>query len=225
MKGGGALPDEDWYKGLVAKAIILKKAESIARKHALPSYRANAITYTVALLSYRTQQRVDLNVIWSTQSTSDALDETIYAWMPLVHRELVASSNGRNVTEWCKKPECWRHIQMMDLPLPESLEEELAEGQPLPNVGRDATVQNLQLTPEDRENIARVMLIPDNVWLDIHKWGIADGHLKEFQAGIAHTLVAYAAGGWSKIPSRKQAKHAVEILEAARGQVPSLEAV
>ena len=86
-------------------------------------------------------------------------------------------------------------------------------------------VYPIQLTPEDRENIARVMLVPDDVWLDIHKWGIKDNNLQEYQCGIAHTLVAYAAGGWAKVPSRKQARCAVEIIEAATGNVPSLDSL
>lgn len=223
--GGQLQQDEEWYKQLIAQAIIFKTAESIARKLKLPAYRANAITYTVALLSYRTLQRVDLVKIWEAQSVSDALSRTIETWMPRVHEELVASANGRNVTEWCKKPDCWRHIQMMELSLPAALEAELAEGQPLPNVGKDGRAANIQLTPEDRENIARVMLVPDDVWLDIHKWGIKDNNLQEYQCGIAHTLVAYAAGGWAKVPSRKQARCAVEIIEAATGNVPSLDSL
>ncbi len=217
--------DERWYKDMIAQAIIFKKAESIARKLKLPAYRANAITYTVALLSYRTQRRIDLNTIWENQSVSDAMERTIETWMSKVHQELVDSAKGRNVTEWCKKADCWRHIQTIDLELPEELESELAEGQPLPNVGRDAKVKKLILTPEDRENIARVMLIPDEVWLDIHKWGRRGNNLEEWQYGIAHTLVEYAAGEWAKVPSRKQAKHAVDIIEKARGNVPSLDSL
>ena len=43
-------PDDDYYKDLIARAIIFKKAEKCARQHKFPSYRANVVTYTVALL-------------------------------------------------------------------------------------------------------------------------------------------------------------------------------
>lgn len=213
-----------WYKRLIAQAIIFKSAESIARRLKLTPFRANALTYTVALISYRTQQRVDLDAIWESQSISEPLADAIQAWLPVVKDEIAKSAKGRNPTEWCKKQDCWRHIQMLDIELPSALESELAAGQPLPNVGHDGKSKNLKLTPEDRANIAKVMLVPDEVWLDIHKWGIQDGNLTDWQCGIAHTLVAYAAGGWAKVPSRKQAHHAVEIIEAANGHVPSLTA-
>ena len=90
-----------------------------------------------------------------------------------------------------------------------------------PTVGRDAKVKDLELTAEDRDNLAAVMLIPDSAWLDIHRWAVKSGTVPEFQCGIAHTLIGYAAGGWAKVPSRKQARYAVEILEMARGHVPS----
>lgn len=215
--------DERWYHQLIAQVILFKTAEGVARELELSPYRANTITYTVALLAYRTQQRIDLGRIWETQSVSPAVAKSLAKWMPLVAQELVVSAKGRNVTEWCKKADCWRHIQMMEIPLPTELEKELSEGQPLPNVGSDANVADLKLTPEDRENIATVMLIPDSVWLDIHKWGIRDGNLAEFECGIAHTLVKYAAGGWAMVPSRKQARFSVEILKKARGHVAGLD--
>ncbi len=217
--------DDEWYKDLIGKAIIFKAAESIARKLKLPAYRANAITYTVAILSYKTRQRIDLGAIWDNQTVSDVLRETITAWMPQVHAELIASAKGRNVTEWCKKQDCWRHIQTMGLEVPANLEQELAKGQALPNVGKDGKKANLELTPEDRDNLALVMMVPDTVWLEIHKWGNKDGNLQPLQYGIALTLASYAAGEWTKIPSRKQASHGAEIIGKARPHLTSLAAI
>jgi hypothetical protein len=219
---GATAPDEQWFKRLIAMAIIFKKTESIARKLKLPAYRANAVTYTVALISYRTQERIKLEKIWENQYVSDALAQTIEAWLPLVRDEIVASSKGRNVTEWCKKEDCWRNLQTLAISLPATLEDELAAGQPLPNVGREARSNKLRLTPQDHENIARVMLLRDKVWLDIHKWGTRSGQLTEKQCGIAHTFIKYAAGGWAEVPSARQAHCGVEIIAAARGNVPSL---
>lgn len=224
-EGTGLTPDESWYRHLIAQAIIFKKAESVARRLQLPSYRANAITYTVALLSYRTQRRVDLDSIWQNQAVSEAMEATMVDWMPRIHQALIESAGGRNVTEWCKHQDCWRHVQMLRLDLPAALQDEFEEGQPLPNVGADARSGRLDLTAEDRENIAKVMMVSDDVWLAIHRWGIVDDHLPAFHCGIAHTLISYAAGGWAKVPSKKQAKQAMIILETARGHVPELDRV
>lgn len=215
LQGPDWEPDADYFRHLVAKAIIFKRAEKAARQHKFPAYRANAASYTVAVVSYRTAGRINLDEIWNRQDVSQALAETIYEWMPEVYTEIVDTALGRNVTEWCKKEECWRHIQTIDMEVGSALEAELAEGQPLPTVGDKAGQSGLGLSPEDRENIARVMQVSGEEWLHICGWGAKSGELKAWQVGIASTLAGYAAAGWSKVPSKKQAAHGLEMLSIA----------
>lgn len=40
--------------------------------------------------------------------------------------------------------------------------------------------------------------------------------LKEWQRGVAYTLASYAAEGWIRSPSVKQAKHGSAMIEKAR---------
>ena len=112
-------PDIDYYKAVVAQAIIYKTAERIARKHAFSGYRANAVAYTVALLSWRTAGRVDLLEIWDQQAVSEVLESVLWDWMPRVRELLVETAGDRNVTEWCKKEACWREVQNIDVELPQ----------------------------------------------------------------------------------------------------------
>ena len=208
-------PDPDFYRQLVAQAIIFKRAEKTGRQHKFSGYIANAVAYTVALISYRTAGRLDLEEVWSAQSVSAALDETIREWMPQVHAGIVESAGSRNVTEWAKKEECWRHIQTLPVHLAPEMEAELADGQPLPTVGDQAGQRGVNLTPLDRENIARVMQISPEQWIGISGWGARSNRLQGWQIGIATTLAGYAATGWAKVPSKKQALQAAEILRIA----------
>jgi hypothetical protein len=217
-------PDAAYYRDLIAKALLFKRAEKIARQHGFPSYRAQAIAYTVALVSYRTAGRVDLEQIWNWQDVSQALADTVYEWMPVVHRELVESAGERNVGEWCKREECWRHIQTISVEVTPALERELSEGQPLPNVGDLAGRNGLDLTSEDRENIARVMQVTAEEWVHISGWGSKTGCLQSWQIGIATTLATYAATDWVRVPSKKQALQGVAILKIADGNDGRLQA-
>ena len=207
-------PDTAYYTEVVAKAIVYKTAEKIARRHAFTGYRANAVAYTVALFSWRTAGRVDLSVIWGARQVSSALESVLHDWMPEIHEAIVQTAGDRNVTEWCKKEECWREIQTIDLNLPRELLDELSEGQPLPNVGARSG-QAGKLSEEDRESIARVMQAGPETWLHVVKWGTSSGKLKTWELGIATTLASYAAMEWAKVPSAKQAKHGVRMLAAA----------
>ena len=209
------LPDAEYYRDLIAKAIIYKRAEKAARVHKFPAYRANAVAYTVSMISYRTAGRVDLPATWNRQECSPALAETIHDWMPVIYAEILDSAEMRNVTEWCKKEECWRHMQTLDLSVPEALEVELAEGQPLPTVGDLAERRGEGLTPQDRENIARVMQVTSSDWIHLCGWGSRTGHLAFWQIGIATTLATYAAMNYTKVPSKRQAHQGIEILRIA----------
>ena len=190
-------PATAYYTEVVAKAIIYKTAEKTARRHAFTGYRANAVAYTVALFSWRTAGRVDLSAIWGARQVSSALESVLHDWMPEIHEAIVQTAGDRNVTEWCKKEECWRDIQTIDLSLPQELLDELSEGQPLPNVGARSG-QAGRLSEEDRESIARVMQAGPETWLHVVKWGTSSGKLKAWELGIATTLASYAAMEWPR---------------------------
>lgn len=226
-KKGLKEPDEAWYRQAIATAILFKRAEKIARELKITPYRANVLAYTVALLSYKTQRRIDLARIWDDQDVGASIESTLTEWMPTVHTLLATTARGRNVTEWCKKEECWRELQSHpEAPsVPSGLERELADGAPLPTVGADARKGRADLSPEDHANIAKTMMLKDTDWLAVHRWGRASGRLGYKLSGIAHTLVEYAAGGWSRVPSAKQAKAAVGAIDLARGNVPELDEI
>src|SRR5690606_17809581 len=57
-KNGPREPDEAWYRAAIATAILFKRAEKVARELEITPYRANVLTYTVALLSFKTQRRI-----------------------------------------------------------------------------------------------------------------------------------------------------------------------
>lgn len=204
-------PDAGYFRSVIAQAIIFRSAAKISRQMKF-AYPAAALAYTVSLLSYRTAGRLDLSGIWAAQQISPAIEATLRNWMPEIHGEIVESAGGRNVTEWAKREEAWRHLQTLALRLSADLEDELAEGQPLPTVGSSAGKRGTDLTHEDRENIARVMQITPEQWVRISGWGARTGELREWQVGIATTLASYAAGGWTKVPSKKQAVQGLEIL-------------
>lgn len=208
-------PDADYYKDLIAKAILFKATTRIIRQMQIPAYRANVVTYTIAYLAHRAVGRVDLRNIWERQQISEGIKEAIQNWCPAIFDKIVESAAERNVTEWCKKEDCWDVIRSLKLPVPAKLEREMKDIQPLPTVGRPSARRPDALKPEDRENIARVMSVDAATWLRIYGLGKRTGILQEWQCGIVFTLAGYASGEWDKIPSAKQAAYGVEILEIA----------
>ena len=55
--------------------------------------------------------------------------------------------------------------------------------------------------------------MPATRWLEIHSTGTRLGLLDKWMGGIAHTLLGYASTNWASVPSAKQAKQGVRILD------------
>jgi len=210
-------PDEEYYRDSIAKIIIFKRAENIARQIGFSAYRANAVSSTVALVAYRTCGRLKLDEIWKNQNISDAFEETIRSWMPRIHEEIVESAEGRNVTEWCKKKECWAMVQSLDLEFASGFEEELAKGQPLPNVGKFSERKGAKLktlSHEERERQAKVMKIGPDEWQKLISWMVTRHEYAGFPIQICGTILGYAAAGWKQVPSPRQTSQLVKFLDA-----------
>lgn len=101
-----ALPDEKYFQNLVAKAILFRRTEKLVQQQQYGGYRANIVTYTLALLSFKTAQRINLERIWKEQSLSPILEAEIIKVSKIIHGIITNPPGGANVGEWCKKEKC-----------------------------------------------------------------------------------------------------------------------
>ena len=108
--GSGKLPDLAAYKAMISKAIIYKKTSALVRPM-FPAFQGNVATYTVAMLAKMAGDRIDLEKIWARQDLSPELRAQIQAWARETNDVLHRSANGRMISEWAKKPECWADVQ------------------------------------------------------------------------------------------------------------------
>ena len=207
------VPDESYYKLLIAKAILYKAVVRIVRQEQFAAYRANIVAYLIACISSRTGGQLDMDLIWREQALSGKFEELLRSWSNSIDEEIRNTAEGRNVTEWCKKENCWKSIRNITLPLSNPIPLELkGHTEPGGRRGRRAT----PLTPADYENIAECKKLNGEQWLKIHAWGVRTGLLEKWQCGIAQTLAGYAANEWNREPSHKQARQGVAILEIAK---------
>ena len=103
--------DTSYFERLIAKAILFRSAERIVQQQNFGGYRANIVTYTLALLSHATSQRIDLQRIWREQALSENLRVAIAELSHEVYRIIDSSRGGRNTTEWCKSERCWEQVR------------------------------------------------------------------------------------------------------------------
>ncbi len=104
------VPDIQFYKHMVAKAIFFKAVQKLVRP-LFPAFQANVATYTVSLVAERVGDKIDLDKIWAAQDISQPMKQLIQSWAVEVDRILHQSAAGRMVSEWSKKPECWEAVK------------------------------------------------------------------------------------------------------------------
>jgi hypothetical protein len=110
--------DSDYFKHLIAKAILFKTTEKIVRKE-FGEYRANIVTYTLAYLSACAPKYIDLDDIWKHQIIPIALQEVIKKVSVKVYEAITNPPEGKskNVTEWCKHLDCWNKVKELKIKL------------------------------------------------------------------------------------------------------------
>lgn len=106
----GAERDSAYFKRLIAKAIIFRTAQKIVRP-LFQAFQANITAYLVSILACKLGDRLDLGRIWQQQDLSPELRQQLTIWAGEVSSLLHSSANGKMVSEWAKKPECWAAIQ------------------------------------------------------------------------------------------------------------------
>lgn len=210
-RSSGWKPDADWYRSLIAKAILFKQLERIVRQVGVSAYKANIVAYTIASLSHGVGDRFDLARVWHQQSLSPLLETLLRNWVPTINATFRSTANGRNPSEWAKKEDCWKAIRALDLPLPETDPPELTLSSP----GSQKVVAADRPRNEDQEHTRRCQQVAGDAWLRIHTWGKRTGKLAQRDVSIARELATLASEGWKKPPSRQQVSCGVRILDVA----------
>jgi|TARA_B100000315_G_C14594023_1_gene597618 hypothetical protein len=189
------------YKKLIARIILWKNMERIVSNQQKPGYRANIVTYTLAWFFHLSERRITLDEIWDNQKM-DADLISILDEMAFKVRDHITGTQY-NVTEWCKKYECWKKLLKKRYTLPDNYQNKLIDTAPESEV----------LSDSSKENIETCMKVAPDTWASLSRWASLTGSLEGWQRGIAYSIGKRMAIG--KEPTRKQAYHGVDIYDKA----------
>jgi hypothetical protein len=119
------VPDEEWFRAFIAKAILFRATQAIVRAQKFPAYQANIVAYTLACISWKSGGRIDFERVWMAQSISREMSNMITKWVFEVDKQLRRTAGSRMVSEWAKKLECWETIRDVELKVPGPLPPEM----------------------------------------------------------------------------------------------------
>ena len=191
------LPDLPEFHRIVGLALLYKRAEKLYGELDYKGYRANVVTYTVALMSHRLQRYMDWEQIWQQQAIPDEMVKTMKAAMIGVREKIINPPNQQNITEWPKKDACWSAV--LQLPGGEHL--------PPPAVVK---VEQPVLDIREQELVDAIHAVQAGVWLNIAKWAKQTDSLTAWGRKFSFNFGTQMATG--KKPSLKQARVAAPLI-------------
>lgn len=209
----GFVPDEVYYQNLIAKAILFRQTEKLVQKQQYGGYRANIVTYTLAFLSFKTAQRIDLGRIWKEQSITPALESEIVDVSRFVQKLITNPPGGANIGEWCKKEKCWQVIREYDFVLSDELQSELLSVARPVVKNQPASSSIGSLSKDELALIDEAAAIPAETWFALSRWAKETKNFQPWQRSLLFSVGTVIGRGQK--PSIKQATHAVKAYREA----------
>ncbi len=202
-----------YFQRLIAKTILFKEIDRIVFIKNLGGYKANMVSYILALLSYKTSKKLNLDTIWENQVISEQLHNLIEQMIPAVWEHINnPSKSGMNIGEWCKKQECWLILKDKYLDI-SSVSDEIRKES-------DGYIENdlvgQELSPQESKIIEEASKIKPEIWFTLAKWAKDNNMFTPFDRKLAYNLGVLANRKLLFTP--KQAKNALRIYKAAKDE-------
>jgi hypothetical protein len=211
--------NEFYYKRLIARAIIFKRLEKMVPNQTWYNggYRANIVAYTLAMISKlcaELNKSFDFLKVWENQDINETTTNALLICAKIVHDDIINPPPGiANISEWCKKEDCWIRLQnrvnAVKSALPaEFLEALISHQEVKAEIKSSAKVQKIDLGIEAQKKVFEI---------SVERWKIIalEGLKKKMFSSKEQDILAVAVQMPNKIPSDKQSLILLEILNKA----------
>jgi len=178
-----------YFEDVISKLILFKEAERRygvgSQSFKIGDMRAAVVPYTLSLLSYLTDNRIDLYKIWQSQKITDSLSDCLYDLMVQVNSFIIKNSPSSHYIEWAKKEECWTAVKANKWTLClDSIKNDLTTKDKVKT--RKSLSDNLDFDAIDIDKELKLLRsIPPNKWAEIEEWGNNTGNLSLSQQSFA----------------------------------------
>ena len=211
-------PDEDFFQKYCAISILFNKTAKIIKNNSsIAGYRSQVLNYTVSMISYNTSRKINFNLIWIDQDLSHEFQDLINKWTLKIYETIQKTAKGKNISEWCKKEECWEDLIDRNFDFTKTPPE-------FTNVkklsGKSVKSTKELFSPEDMDNIKKCKSIATKDWEKIIVWAMERDDVHYIQIQILQSLWGQSLQNWKRQPSPKQAKSALKtILKAEEADI------
>lgn len=187
-------------------------------------YRANIIYYTLAqfrrlLHNQYPGQDLDLMLIWNRQSGPEQVGEILIALAELVLLKITDPSRKvANVTQWCKRNDCWDEVKKISLDIPAGIESCLITIDEQKAAQKSAKKE--QMVVNEIQVQTTVVNYPVDMWKRLSEF-VVRNHMVTPTDVSALTIACQMP---SKIPNTYQCKRLLALLKKASAEGFNIEA-
>lgn len=206
--------NELYFRNTISIAIMFKHIDKMIPKQEWyeKGYKANIVIYTLSFFHYLVSTQfsgaeVNLRYIWDRQRVPDAIAEEFRKLSKVVFDFITDEKRPiTNVTEWCKKEQCWINLKTVSYTLPstisdfliskDEIKKEKAEGKKTHVVDTGIQVQ------------AEVVNKGQEYWEAAIRWGKEKKLLTDVDISF---LMSATKMNYGRIPSERQCQRIVNI--------------
>jgi hypothetical protein len=116
QEDAGTLPvlDVTTFKRMIASAILFKKTQALVRPM-YPAFQGNIVVYLISTVAEQYGDVFDMDRVWNQQDISPSLRRQLQVWSKETHEALHQTAQGRMISEWAKRAECWDSLRRRTL--------------------------------------------------------------------------------------------------------------
>lgn len=200
--------NDQWFRHAVAKVILFRETEDLisAQTWYAGGYRANIVTYAIAKLAMVIEadalgSSIDWEKIWKRQVLSAGLKSQLAEIAKVAFEVITSPPQGlTNITEWCKRPQCWQNLQDRSIGLRATAKEDLVDFSENLKIARDS--KKLRVVDSGLELQTKVLAVGTDQWRALLEWGQANRVLSPTEVSMVELAIR---SGRKFVPNPKQA--------------------
>ena len=205
-----------YFKRVVALAIMFHETDDIIKstmwykeKH---SYKANVVAYTMSIIFDFIKREfkgytIDFTRIWNNQGLYDELRNEITVLSKEVYEYITREDRlTENVTEWCKKEECWKRAKKVDWTFETDFLKTLISEEEIKQDEADA--QKARKVENEVDEMKFIFASGKEYWKQVLAWGANRNMLSSMESDIIKLIINMDIIG--RMPTEKQAKVAMK---------------
>jgi hypothetical protein len=208
--------DNIYFEDAIAKTILFRSAEKIygIKPNAIGDMRYITVPYSLSLLGYISNNKLNLYKIWKTQQISKELSELLKDLMILCENFIKETAPGSLYGEWAKKLECWEslkeYIKDYDIAIPEE------------DVITKANSKRIRISDSEIDNSfykeieATIKNVSPEKWKEIYLYCKENEEIPEYYTIAAHNIGRKLKEGLR--PTSKEIIMANELLNKVIGK-------